>query len=114
MCSFIKFLKTFFFFQNETYCQQCAKKRQTLLISITDTHINIKARFKKNASKIIHRILNYGLTCFESVEKKNGVINVIKHASIPSMWSDLKNNYEIKNLITRNFNQDPLEIFLEA
>lgn len=63
---------------------------------------------------------------FQSVEKKNG-IEVIKNESIPSiknwihnikcfmeLWDDLKNNHDVHNLLTRNFNQDPLENFFSS
>lgn len=63
---------------------------------------------------------------FQSVEKKNGV-DLIKNESIPSiknwihnincfreLWNDLKTNHCIKNVLTRNFNQDPLENFFSC
>ncbi|XP_026743754.1 uncharacterized protein LOC113505320 isoform X2 [Trichoplusia ni] len=63
---------------------------------------------------------------FKSISKKNG-IDQIKYEMIPSiknwilniktfkeMWEYLSSNYKITNLITRNFNQDPLENFFSS
>ncbi|XP_050559419.1 uncharacterized protein LOC126912240 isoform X6 [Spodoptera frugiperda] len=63
---------------------------------------------------------------FESVVRKNDSV-LIKHESIPSiknwihniktfkeMWLHVNVDYKIKNLLTRNFNQDPLENFFSS
>ncbi|KAF9794873.1 hypothetical protein SFRURICE_005108 [Spodoptera frugiperda] len=63
---------------------------------------------------------------FESVVRKNDSV-LIKHESIPSiknwihniktfkvMWLHVNVDYKIKNLLTRNFNQDPLENFFSG
>lgn len=63
---------------------------------------------------------------FKSVVKKNGSES-IKYESIPSVknwvqniktfkekWHYLISKHDVKNLITRNFNQDPLENFFSG
>ncbi|XP_047034960.1 uncharacterized protein LOC124640998 isoform X2 [Helicoverpa zea] len=63
---------------------------------------------------------------FESVVRKNNSV-LIKHESVPSvknwihnihtfkeMWQYLNKSFKINNVITRNFNQDPLENFFSS
>lgn len=61
---------------------------------------------------------------FKTIKKKSDGTEVIKYEKIPSlqnwihniktfmeMWKYLNEKYKIRNIITRNFNQDPLENF---
>ncbi|XP_022834717.1 uncharacterized protein LOC111362881 [Spodoptera litura] len=63
---------------------------------------------------------------FESIVKRNNC-ELIKHESIPSirnwihniktfneMWQYLHAKYKLRNVLTRNFNQDPLEKFFSS